>query len=70
MESGILGFGIRGFGIRNTAIGIQNPSTTDKDWNQVPGFWNLRHRIQNPRLSWNPLQGTRSVCVLDVEIIL
>ena len=70
MESGILGFGIRGFGIRNTAIGIQNASTTDKDWNQVPGFWNLRHRIQNPRPSWNPLQGTRSVCVLDVEIIL
>ena len=65
MESRILGFGIW-----NTAQGIQNPSTTDKDWNQVPGFRNPRHRIQKPRLSWNPLQGARSVCVLDIEIIL
>ena len=27
---------------------IQNPSSTDKDWNPVPG-------IQNPKLSWIPL---------------
>ena len=65
MESGILGFGIR-----KTALGIQNPSTTDKDWNQVPGFWNPWHRIQNPKLSWSPFQGARSVCVTEVKIIL
>ena len=29
------------------AIGIQNSSSTDKDWNPVP-------RIQNPRQSWIP----------------
>ena len=65
MESGILGFGIR-----NTAQAMKNPSTADKDWNQVPGFRNSRHRIQNPRLPWNPFQGARSVCVIEVEIIL
>ena len=65
MESGILRFGIR-----NTALGIQNPSTTDKDWNQVPGFWNPWHRIQNPKLSWSPFQRARSVCVIEVKIIL
>ena len=37
--------------------GIQNPSSTDKDWNQVPGIWNPRRGIQNPRLSWIPLYG-------------
>ena len=38
LESGIqLGILLR--------IGIQNPSSTDKDWNQVTG-------IQNSRLSW------------------
>ena len=31
-------------------IGIQNPSPTDKDWNQVPG-------IRNPR-RWNPESKT------------
>ena len=30
--------------------GIQNPSSTDKDWNP-------RRGIQNPRLSWIPLYG-------------
>ena len=39
VESGILGFGIR---IQLT-IGIQNPSSTDKDWDPVPG-------IRNPRV--------------------
>jgi len=33
-------------------IGIQNPSSTDKDWNPVGG-------IHNPRLSWILLQGTK-----------
>ena len=40
--------GILGFGIWNTVqgipnplrIGIQNPSSTDEDWNQVCGIWN------------------------------
>ena len=35
-------------------IGIQNPSSTDKDWNQVPGIRNPRRGIQNPRMSWIP----------------
>ena len=33
-------------------IGMQNPSSTDKDWNQVAGIRNPRRGIQNPRLSW------------------
>ena len=33
-------------------IGIQNLSSTDKDWNPVPGIRNPRSGIQNPRLSW------------------
>ena len=36
-------------------IGIQNPSSTDKDWNPVPGIWNPQRGIQNPSLSWIPL---------------
>ena len=39
-------------------IGIQNPSSTDKDWNPVPGIWNSRPRNQNPRLSSVPLHKT------------
>ena len=33
-------------------IGIQNPSSTDKDWNQEPQIRNQRREIQNPRLPW------------------
>ena len=33
-------------------IGIQNPDSTDKDWNQVPGIQNPQPGIQNPTLSW------------------
>ena len=36
-------------------IGIQNLSSTDKDWNPVPGIRNPHHGIQNPRLSWVPV---------------
>ena len=36
---------------------IQNPPSTEKDWNQVPGIRNPRHGIQNPTLSWIPLYG-------------
>ena len=44
--------------------GIQNPSSTDKDWNQVAAIWNPRRGIQNPRLSWIPLYGT--ICFIHI----
>ena len=31
-------------------IGSQNPSSTDKDWNPVPGIRNPRHGIQTSRM--------------------
>ena len=34
---------------------IQNPSSTDKNWNPVPGIRNRRG--QNPTQSWIPLHG-------------
>ena len=37
--------------------GIQNPSSSDKYWNQEPGIRNPRCEIQKPRLSWIPLHG-------------
>ena len=43
VESGILGFGIW-----NTAQGIRNPISIDKDWNPVIGIWNPRCGTQNP----------------------
>ena len=66
VESRTLDFGIRNiwnpeYSSRNPesgiilTIGIQNPSSTDKDWNPVPGIRNPRRGIQNPRLSWIPL---------------
>ena len=54
------------FGIRNTALGIQNPTS---DWNPkskfhwqrilnpVPGIRNQRRGIQDPRLFWISLHG-------------
>ena len=39
------------------AIGIENPSSTDKDWNRVPGIRTPWRGIQNPRLSWIALHG-------------
>jgi len=60
MESGILDFGMRNqlkeSGIPLT-IGIQNPTSPEKDWNQVPGIRNQRRRIQKPRPSWIPLDS-------------
>ena len=54
LESRILGLSR----IRDTAQGIpnviQNPSSTDKDWNPASGIRN-RRGIQNPRMSWIPL---------------
>ena len=42
-------------------IGIQNASSTDKDWNLVP-------EIRNPRMSWFSLHGTklRNTCEIFV----
>ena len=59
VESGIpdiFACGIRNSaqGIQNPTIltlGIQNPSSTDKDWNPASGIRNPRRRIQNLRLS-------------------
>ena len=53
VESGIQ---LKESGIRLT-IGIRNPSTTDKDWNPVPGNRNPRRGIQNSRMSWIPSHG-------------
>ena len=50
LESGIQ---LKDSGILLT-IGIQNPSSTDKYWNPVPGIRNPHRGIQNPRLSWIP----------------
>ena len=53
------------FGIQLSAseipltIGIQNPSSIDRDWNPVPGIRNPRCLVQNSRLSWIPLHGVR-----------
>ena len=64
LESGkflLVEFGILGFRIQNTAqesgiaLGIQNPSSTDKRWNRVPGIRNPWRGFQNPRLSRIPL---------------
>ena len=46
LESGIL-----------LTIGIQNPSSTDKYGNPVPGIRNPQRGFQNPRLPWIPLRG-------------
>ena len=40
-------------------IGIQNPSSNDKDWNPVPGIRNPRLGVQNPRLSCISLHGAK-----------
>ena len=50
-------------------IGIQNPSSTDKDWNPVPGIRNPQRGIQNPRLSRIPLHWTKHCTSTRTEII-
>ena len=55
LESGIQ---LKESGIPLT-IRIQNPNSTDKDWNPVPGIWKQRRKIQNPRGAWIPLHWTR-----------
>ena len=42
-------------------IWIQNPSSTDTDWNPVPGIRDPLRGIQNPRLYWIPLHGAEPV---------
>ena len=56
LESWVLESGIqlKESGIPLT-IGIQNPSSTDKYWNPVPGIRNPWRGIQNPGLSWIPV---------------
>ena len=39
-------------GIRNPSRGIQNPSSTNKDWNPPPGIRNPPRGIHNQRLYW------------------
>ena len=55
LESGIQ---LKQSGIPLT-IGIQNPSSTDKDWNPVPSIRNPGRGIQNPTLSWIRLYGVK-----------
>ena len=50
------------------AIGIQNPRSTGKDWNPVPGIRNPRRGIQNPKLSGIPLYG--AIIFSRTEIII
>ena len=50
-------------------IGIQNPSSTDKDWNPVPGIWNPQRGIQNPRLSWIPSHEVNKCRVLATSLL-
>ena len=58
--SGILSIGIQDAaqGIRNAPLttGRRNASSTDKDWNPVPGIWNPEFKT-----SWITLQGV-SMC--------
>ena len=44
-------------------IEIQKPTSTDKDWNPVPGIRNPRRGIQNPRLPWIPLHGAKQTFI-------
>ena len=46
-------------GIQLKESGIQNPSSTDKDWNPVPSIRNPGRGIQNPTLSWIRLYGVK-----------
>ena len=50
-----------------TTIGIRNPSSTDKEWNPMPGIQNPRRGIQSPRLAWIPLpRGDSQVYKLNI----
>ena len=49
-------------------FGIRDQSSTDKDWNPVPGIRNPRRGIQNPKLSGIPLYG--AIIFSRTEIII
>ena len=66
-ESGI--FLLMESGIQVT-FKIRTQSSTDKDWNSVPGIRNLRHRIQNPRLSWIHLHRASFQETIYIECLL
>ena len=51
-------------------IGIQNPSSTNRDWNQVPEIRNPWRGIQTPRLFWLPLHGTKDYITNNVFFTL
>ena len=57
-------------GIRNPQLGIQSPSSTDKDWNPVPGIRNPQCGIENPRLCWGTLHEAISVSLLMYVLVL
>ena len=50
--------------------GIQNQSSTDKDWNPVPGIRNPRRGIQNPRLPCIHLHRESSPETIYTECLL
>ena len=66
-QSGI--FLLMEYGIQVT-FGIRTQSSTDKDWNSVPGIRNPRHRIQNPRLSCIHLHRASSQETIYIECLL
>ena len=66
-ESGI--FLLMEFGIPVT-FGIRNQSSTDKDWNPVPGIRNPWRRIQSPRLSCINLHQASSQKTIYTECLL
>ena len=54
-----------GIQIKESGIGIQNSSSTNKDWNPVPGIRNPRRGIQSPKsrleLSWIAVTCDKSI---------
>ena len=66
-ESGI--FLLMECGIQVT-FKIRTQSSTDKDWNSVPGIRNPRHRMQNPRLSCIHLHRAISQETIYIECLL
>ena len=63
VESGILGLRIPKIQLKESGIPltirVQYPSSTDKDWNSVPGIRNPPRGIQNPRPSWIPIHEVK-----------
>ena len=51
-------------------IGIQNSSSTNREWNPVPKIRNPRRGIQTPRLFWLPLHETKDYITNNVFFTL